>query len=146
MVQTHRDPVKVLASVASLTGRLHAIFSESVDREAIGAEVAARWRLGVSRSMRARDALGASKRFFDVHYTEPVRDPIDVVRRIYAYFERPISAAALARMRRFLAEHPESKHGSHDYELSDWGLEAAAESERFSRYGEYFGVAAEVAV
>ena len=146
VVQTHRDPVKVLASVASLTAELYSVFSDSINHDEIGNEVAQRWSLGVERGMQARTALSpVSRQFFDVQYMDLVRDPVGTVQRIYTHFGRPFGAEARSRMQQYLSANPEARHGSHDYRLVDWGLDAARENERFRRYREFFGVVAEVA-
>ncbi|MFQ5773341.1 MAG: sulfotransferase [Kiloniellaceae bacterium] len=141
VVQTHRDPVTVLASVASLTAALQRVFSDFVDLPEIGAEVANRWERGVERAIRARETLGSMRdQFFDVRYPNLVRDPVATVRRIYAHFDLPLGAEALARMKRFVAENPKSKHGDHSYSLSAFGLNREEEAARFRPYRERFGL------
>jgi hypothetical protein len=141
IVQTHRDPLTVLASVASLTAVLQHAFTDELDPLEIGHEVSRRWTNGLDRAMRLRKSGRVpAERFFDVHYHEMVRDPLAVVRRIYAHFDIPLSEAASAAMRRFLAENPKDKHGAHRYSLSAFGLEADDLARRFKAYREYFGI------
>lgn len=140
-VQTHRDPVTVLASVASLTAALQGVFSNTVDRREIGAEVAGRWTRGIECAMQARKSLpGARERFCDVHYADLMRDPIATVQRIYAHFELPLSRDALTHMQKFLATNPKNKHGVHRYDLAHFGLDLEEESARFRHYREAFGI------
>ena len=54
VVQTHRDPLTVLASVASLTLVLQRAFTDHLDLAEIGAEVTERWSSGLERAMQAR--------------------------------------------------------------------------------------------
>jgi Sulfotransferase family len=141
IVQTHRDPLTVLASVASLTAVLQRAFTDHLDPLEIGHEVSRRWTYGLDRAMRLRRSGRVSPdRFFDVHYHEMLRDPLAVVRRIYAHFDIPFTEAASVAMRRFLAENPKDKHGAHRYSLSAFGLEADDLARRFKAYREYFGV------
>ena len=49
VVQTHREPTKVLASVASLTTLLRSVFSDHIDRAEIGRELAAYWAAVLER-------------------------------------------------------------------------------------------------
>jgi len=141
IVQTHRDPLTVLASVASLTAVLQRAFTDEVDAFEIGHEVSRRWTNGLDRAMRLRRSGRVSPdRFFDVHYHEMLRDPLTVVRRIYAHFDIPLTEAASAAMRRFLAENPKDKHGAHRYSLSAFGLDPDDLGRRFKAYREYFGV------
>lgn len=141
IVQTHRDPSTVLASVASLTAVLQRAFTDQLDPHEIGHEVSRRWTNGLDRAMRLRQSGRVSAdRFFDVHYHELVRDPMMVIRRIYAHFDVPLTEEASAAMRRFLAANPKDKHGAHRYSLSTFGLEADDLVRRFKAYREYYGV------
>jgi Sulfotransferase family len=144
IVQTHRDPLTVLASVASLTAVLQRAFTDELDLGEIGREVSRRWTNGLERAMRLRrSGRVAAERFHDVHYHELVRDPMAVVRRIYAHFEIPLTEAAATAMRRFLAENPKDRNGAHRYSLGTFGLEADDLVRRFKAYREYFGVPVE---
>jgi hypothetical protein len=81
-----------------------------------------------------------AERFVDVHYADLVRDPIGVVRRIYAHFDMRFTEGAELRMRRFLAEHPKDKHGRHEYTLEEFGLDREEERRRYAWYQERFGL------
>src|SRR6185503_361957 len=114
VVFTHRDPVEVSVSLASLTTVLRRVFAR-VDPVAVGHEMTARWASAIERACRDRDAgCAPSERFFDVRYTDLVADPIGTVRRLYAHYDRPFTPLAEERMRAFLAAHP-SAHGRHAY-------------------------------
>lgn len=144
VVQTHRDPVAVLASVASLTAVLRAAFTDAVDLPEIGAEVAQHWADGLERLMQIRgEGRVAPEHFFDVRYDELVADPLAAIRRLYAHFDLALSAAAEERMRGHLAEHPKDKHGPHIYSLAAFGLDAEEIRRRFKAYGERFAVPSE---
>jgi hypothetical protein len=120
--------------------------SDRIDRAAIGAEWTARLDDGLRRSMTVRermDRVGVT--VFDMHFAELVRDEIDMVKRIYARFDRTLSPEAETRMRRFLAVNPRDKHGTHRYGLGAAGLDAAAERRRYAAYRERFGVVDEPA-
>ncbi len=144
IVQTHRDPVTVLASVASLTAVLQRAFTDEIDPLEIGQEVSRRWTNGLDRAMQLRrSGRVPAERFVDVHYHELVRDPLAVVRRIYAHFEIPLTEATEAPMRRFLAENPKDKHGAHRYSPSSFGFEADDLARRFKAYREFYGVPSE---
>jgi hypothetical protein len=144
IVQTHRDPLKVVASLASLVALLRSMSSDDIDRAAIGAEWAARLADGLRRAMTVREDLPAGTApVFDMHFGEFIRDEIAMVRRIYEHFGLELSLDAEARMRRFLAENPSDKHGAHRYSLADAALDPATERERCRFYTEHFSVEAE---
>jgi hypothetical protein len=141
VVQTHRDPLVVLASVASLTAVLQGAFTARLDLEEIGHEVTRRWANGLERAMHLRRSGRVPRdRFFDVHYHDLLADPIAVIRRIYARFEMPFIDEAEHRMRAHLSRNPRSKNGAHRYSLATFGLAPADLTDRFKAYREHFGV------
>ena len=99
VVQTHRDPLTVLASVASLTLILQRAFTDHLDVAEIGAEVTQRWSSGLERAMQTRLDPRLDERFLDVRYQELLRDPLASVRRIYDWFGMTLSKEAETRMR-----------------------------------------------
>jgi hypothetical protein len=143
IVQTHRDPLTVLASVASLTLVLQGAFTDHLDMDEIGAEVADRWSTGLERALHARRDPRVDARFVDVRYQDLVDDPLAIVRRIYDRFDMTLSADAESRMRRFLDHHPKDRHGAHQYSLGAFGLDAGDLRPRFKSYCERFGLAPE---
>jgi hypothetical protein len=135
IVMTHRDPLDVVPSVASLHVALRRTFSDAVDPRAVGPEVSAMLAGDIDRGMRARDSGCAPvDRFVDVWYPDLLRDPIRTVRSIYAHFDLGFSTAAEARMRRFLADNPQDKHGAHEYSLAAFGLDDVTERRRYQEY------------
>jgi len=144
VVQTHRDPVSVLASTASLTAALRGAFSDDIDLAEIGRDATRHWAIGLERMMRLRRARGfARAQFFDVHYHELVRDPLGVIARLYVHFDIPLSAAARERMRRHLGDYPKDRHGPHAYSLATFGLDPQALRARFRSYYEHYSVPVE---
>ena len=93
IVQTHRDPLKVIASLANLIALLRSMSSDHIDRAAIGAEWTARLCDGMQRSMEVRDHLPPDTApVFDMHFAEFIRDEIGMVRRIYDHFGLELDA------------------------------------------------------
>jgi hypothetical protein len=141
IVLTHREPLEVVASAASLHTVLRSTFSDTVDPVAVGREVTTRWCEGMRRALAVRDGgTVPAERFFDVSYTDLLRDPLGIVRRIYAHFDMPLTDVAENRMRRFLAENPKDKHGKHEYSLEQFGLDRDEEWKRYVWYRERFGL------
>ena len=144
VIHTHRDPVRVLASLCSLESVLRKIASDAIDPAALGREWAPQLAQGLIRAMEFRAATPARERqFADVAYADLVADPLGVVARIYAQFDLPFSAEARARMEAFLRSNPSDKHGVHRYRLADFGLDEAEERRRVAVYTERFRVPAE---
>lgn len=141
VVQTHRDPLKVATSYASLTTLVRAMSSESVDPHAVAADWTPRLARALDRAIDVRDGGGLpADRFHDVWFPDLLADPMKVVEGIYGHFGIELSGEAADRMRAFVAENPQGKHGVHRYAPAEYGLRADAVRERFARYTERFGV------
>ncbi len=144
IVQTHRDPLRVLASLVSLSALLRSMASDAIDPPAIAREWAPRLAAGLEASMRARDAAGLpDDRVFDVHFHEFLGNEIETIRRFYDRFGLELSSEAESRMRRYIADNPKDKHGGHRYDFGTAGLDPAAERRRFAAYAERFAIASE---
>jgi Sulfotransferase family len=144
IVQTHRDPLKVVASLTSLVTVLRSLASDAIDPREIARDWTERLARGLALTMRVRAerALPAAQ-IFDLHFGEFMADQIGMVRRIYAHFGLTLSAEAEARMRRFLLENPSDKHGAHTYTLTAAGLDPDVERRRYAAYQQHFGIASE---
>lgn len=141
VVFTHRDPLEVAPSLASLTTVLRRTFSDEVDPVATGREMTERWAGAIGRALRDRDTgVAPPEQFHDVLYVDLMRDPIGTVARLYARFDLPFTAVAEERMRRFLAANPKDKNGQHRYTLEMFGLDRDEEAARYRAYRERVGV------
>ena len=141
VVHTHRDPVRVLCSLASLTDLLRRLASDDVSLEAVAAGWVDDIAEGLDRAVAARrDGTIGPGRAVDVFFGDFLADPMAVVGTIYERLGLALSADVEARMRRYLAENPQEKHGGHRYRFADTGLVEGALRERMRAYQEYFDV------
>lgn len=139
IVQTHRDPARVLPSLCSLIAGWRGIYEDSPDRRAIAAWVVELWARTMEDAMEARRELG-EERFFDVSFRETVGDPASAVGRVYAHFGIDYPDDTRDRLREWHRTHPQHKHGEHRYSAADFGLDTGAIRERFSAYIQRFGI------
>ncbi|HME72362.1 MAG TPA: sulfotransferase [Myxococcota bacterium] len=145
LVQTHRDPLRIVASIASLLATLRRLATDATSIAEGGAEFADYLLDGLDRSVTAReDGTVPAKRVIDVQFQAFLADPFACVREIYARLGLELTREVEARMRAFLAENPQDKHGGHRYSLADTGLDAEKLRERARRYQNYFAVPSEV--
>jgi len=144
VVQTHRDPQKVVPSVSSLEYTMRCVSSDEVDAHALGDQQLRLWSAYLQRGMETRDRLTQhAGQFLDLHFAEIVADPLACVARIYDHFGLELNADAESRMRDFIASNPRDAHGTHNYTLGMFGLERDAVRAAFKGYCERFGVAEE---
>jgi hypothetical protein len=140
LVQTHRDPLRIVGSIASHGVVLRAAFSDAVDPGEVARDWSARWAAALARALRMRDASAAHGRFLDLRYDEIVRDPIAAVRAIYAHADLELRPEAEQRMRVFMAANPQDRHGPHRYTLEQYGLDRDQEASRYAGYCARFGI------
>lgn len=145
LVQTHRDPLRILSSLSSLETVLRKMTSDDVDHPSIAREWSAWLAKGYERSVdfRERSALPAS-RVVDLHFREFIADPIAVVRRLYGRFEIELLPETEAKMLDYLQKNPSNRDGAHSHRLEDTGLDIDEERERVARYQNYFDVPLEI--
>jgi hypothetical protein len=144
IIQTHRDPLKVVASFTSLVSTLRKLYSGLDDTSGIGEQQAAFLAAGLDRAVdfRERNRLPAS-RVFDLQFAEFIADPIGQIAEIYRFVDRTLSEGAAERMREFLVANPGDKFGAHRYRFADTGLDPHVERRRFARYQERFDITSE---
>jgi Sulfotransferase family len=136
LVFIHRDPVRVLASVARLTEVLRRPFARSVDRVEVGRDVSASWVDGAQR-MSALSARDDS--VLHLHYQQIIRSPLDAVRAVYVHCNLVLTDEAEAHMRRWLTAVNVSRPWR-EYSLAEFGLDPHLLRERFARYTDTFGI------
>ncbi|HEU4429731.1 MAG TPA: sulfotransferase, partial [Myxococcota bacterium] len=141
VVQTHRAPSQVVTSLASLEFTLRGASTDAIDPRAQGEEAAAL----IERMLRAGAAARAAHpereaQFFDLAYPDLVADPVGSVKRIYERFALPFSSDFEARIRAFLADNAQDKHGVHKYAPEVFGLDAAQLERRYAFYTQRYDV------
>jgi hypothetical protein len=121
IVQPHRDPVTVIASISRLIQVIRSNSFAAQDAKALGREMLELWNHGQVRLMEYR-AAHPELTVYDLSYRELAADPVKAVRGIYESFGIEFRPESEAGIRRWLAENPADKHGRHTYKLEDYGL------------------------
>lgn len=140
IVQTHRDPVEVIASYTSFITRIRALHENEVDTAALARELTESWADAAEAGLSARRDPEVDRRFLDVHFGDFVADPLGTVRRISQHFDHELSEDAESRFSAWHAEHPQGRHGRHRYDTSALGMPEAEIRYRFSTYLDHFGM------
>jgi hypothetical protein len=141
-VFVHRDPMRVLASVARLTEVLRQPFTRRLDRATVGRQVCDRWVEGAERIVAASKTL-PKDRVVHIRYHELTGDPAGTVHRLYAKFGLPFDAAFEQRIRTYVDAKPNGGYAQRRHRVEDYGLDAARERDRFAGYVETFNVGPE---
>ena len=136
LVQTHRDPVESIPSLASMIHALWSLASERVDAKEIGRQWSAKMAHALAHCLAVRD--GWPERFVDVWFRDAVQDPVGQAERIYAAAGLAMTRGAEAAMRRFVATNPREGRPPHLYTLEEFGLTRAGIERDFAAYRERF--------
>ncbi|NKY58920.1 sulfotransferase family protein [Nocardia flavorosea] len=134
IIQMHRQPRTIVASVCSLNEQATDGWSEKFRGPVVGEAQLELWSRG-ARTFLADRAKHPAAQFVDVYYEDFVTDPIATVERIYDHFGIEFTEAARTQM---AGLHSESTSGAarpaHKYSLADFGLTADQVDEAFAPY------------
>jgi hypothetical protein len=143
IVQTHRDPLNVISSIASLTQHVRRLASDHSDIGECARQSCEEITVGLERSMKVRDSgVLAPGQLVDVQFADFIADPFATIRRLYTALGRELTPVAEQRMRDFLAAHP-GDGGRARYSWADTGLDADAVREQVADYQQRLGVPTE---
>jgi hypothetical protein len=135
LIWAHRDPYKATGSLANLwkLPKGMVMHPAAIDLEGMGRNAMAQMKDHVERPLRARDRIG-DDRFFHMYYSEMMRDPMDVMRRIYDWAGDELTPNIEARMQKWLAEHPQNRFALNSYSLDQYGLSVDMLKPVFAEY------------
>jgi hypothetical protein len=145
VVVCHRDPLEMLSSVTSLVTTLRSCHAEGVDRRTVAREQADHYAGLLQRHVADRaNGIPPAAHVLDVHFAELVADPVAVVRRVHEVAGLPFGADDEGRIHTLLAARPKGRHGGHQHDFADLGLDRDTERARFADYQRRFDVPSEV--
>jgi acyl transferase domain-containing protein/thioesterase domain-containing protein/acyl carrier protein len=136
-IHTHRDPARVLASYCRLIENLRPVYSDRLDKKAIGQEMLGILSHQMQQGMKARASI-AIQRICDIDFSNLVRDPIGTVHQIYHYFGYELSQGMKQNLQQYISNNPRYKHGKYNYSLEEFDLDTDRISETFGDYIETF--------
>ena len=141
---THRDPVSVIQSAATMVAYGQRTSRKHVDLDG----VIGYWSDRVAHLLEAcatdRHKIPEAQSI-DVLFHEFMADDMAMVEKIYRKAGLEMTEEARGQLRRFLEEHPRGKHGRIVYDLrEDFGVEPTQLRERFAFYFDRFPVRVEV--
>ncbi len=137
VVHCHRPPLAAVTSYASLIATLRGAYEGDLSAPRIGRQALERSATAMTRALAVRATRGSDV-FVDVSLREIAADPIAVVRAIYRRAGRATTQPFEQRMRRWLADNPVGRHGSHRPDAGDFGLTEHAVADAFAPYSEQF--------
>jgi hypothetical protein len=139
-VQTHRDPVRITASLSVMITYGSRMQQRGADVREVARYWSDRTEDFLRRSVEDRGLL-PEDRVVDVHFDEFMADMKGTVKRVLHHAGQPWTEATDRAIDRFLAENPRGKHGLVDYRLEDLDIDPEERRRALAFYCERFGVA-----
>lgn len=133
-IWTHRNVYQSIPSFLSMVSYSRSIFSDSVSKE----EVTRHWvrKIGhmLSRALEFHRENNHADQFTDVLYEDLVKDPLEVLHRIY-------SSRLTDQVKMIFSEteknNPPGKYGNHEYSLGDFGIDEAYIDQYADKYRQF---------
>jgi hypothetical protein len=143
IVQTHRDPLNVISSIAALTHHLRQMSTDDSTLAECAAQSYEEIIVGLEREMALRDSGAVPHdRIIDVKFADFMNDPWDTIGGIYQALGRELRPDTMQLMRDFLDAHP-SDGGRGRYTWSDTDLDAGEVREKVRSYQERYDIPTE---
>ena len=145
VIQNHRDPLKVIASISALGASLREMTTDSFDVRTLAAQYGEDIMVGLDRAMAVRrSGAFADGQVIDVRYQDFRTDLLGTVRSIYDRLGLELSDDAAARMQAHLDAHPgDAANSLKRYSFDQTGLDEGEFRERAHDYQERFGIESE---
>ena len=125
------DPFKSTASFLRLNYLSRAVLGAAASD--VAPNVLRQLRAHVERPMSTRSRVG-DDRFFDLHYAELMRDPVGVMRSLYAWAGDDLTASTERAMLSWLERHPQDRYGAAPYSLDGSGVTRSELEPIFDEY------------
>ncbi len=136
-IWTHRDPAAVLGSVCSLIAYTRSWASDRTDADELGRAQLALWSEAIRRAMEFRNRIG-EQWFADVGFDSLQSDPVAALAAAYGRFGIELEGEGQRRVEDWARAHPPGEHGTHEFALAQFGLEATGVRSCFAPYLERF--------
>jgi hypothetical protein len=138
-VVTHRDPVSITASFATMAAYSARLSQRVVDPVKVGGYWARRIEDMLRACVEDREILPAACSM-DVRFHEFMADDLATVEAIYQLAGKPFTREARKSMASFMESHPRGKHGRILYDLADFGMDPSERRRALEFYVDRFGV------
>ncbi|NQT74065.1 MAG: sulfotransferase [Chloroflexi bacterium] len=139
IVQTHRDPVRITASMVTMVTYGHRMNARKVDPFTIGRNWAARTEDLLRASVEDRHLIPEGQAM-DVRFHEYMADQMGILEKVYEFVEHPLTDEAVQAIQSFIEANPKGKHGAVQYRLDLVGINPNERREALRFYQERFDI------
>lgn len=136
IVQTHRDSVEQFGSYMSLGRVTRKLAVKELDTPREVEAVLQLTESSIARNMAARKRHPGT--ILDIRYTDLTGDPLGCVERIYTHAGIVLADTQRTGLVAHLQANTKGKHGSHTYDLAEFGVTTSETKARFADYEKQF--------
>lgn len=132
----HRDPVGVTSSISSMNQQVMRMYmgdTSHLDQNAVAKTVMDFYAQSLERGLAMRQKHDA-RHFMDYNHKEFIARPLQLIERVFNTFGHNMRPDQRSAFVDHINNHPQHKHGKHEYTLEDFGLTEAMIRERFAFY------------
>lgn len=122
-IWTHRNVYESIPSFLSMIAYSRVIFSNKVDQHQVAKHWVKKNGLMLNKALEFYKQNKSKYRFTNVQYSQLVKDPMNVLNRIYADRNESISQELEKIFIDANQKNPKGKYGKHLYSLDDFGIE-----------------------
>ena len=137
VVQSHRDPLETIPSLASLIAGVWVIYSDVADPVRVGSQWARKFASGMKHTMAVRERVPQG-RFLDLWFADTVRQPLQEIQKVYDFLGMELTPQARAEMEHWQDFNRRELRPSHEYSLEQFGFTEAGLKQQFESYREKF--------
>ncbi len=137
LVQTHREPLELLAAGASRIESLRLAHSDAVDPLACGRDAGAMAYRYTRCFGEWREQHGAT--VIDVSYRDLIAKPVDTLAALYRATGRKLGMQVRMRVQEWLRGNPQVAQGRRGHDALRYGLDAAAVQHEMADYSGRYG-------
>jgi len=140
IIQTHRDPLRVVASATSLKYATVQATTDVLNMEMITNEELKTWARWLDMNVVQRKKYNKrSNQFYDLYFRDYVKSPMGSIKKIYQKFGLKLTSEARKRILDHMVYKPNGRFGKHKYSEEEFGLSKEKHQGHFKEYLEYFG-------
>ncbi|PLW82974.1 sulfotransferase [Kineobactrum sediminis] len=137
IVQSHRDPVDTIPSLASMIANVWQVYSDSADPVVVGQQWARKFARGLQHTLDVRRERGDDD-FLDLWFRDTVSQPLAEIARVYEFLGMELTPDASTEMARWQDVNRRELRPPHAYTLDQFGLSEEGLKAQFQAYREAF--------
>ncbi len=133
-IHIHRNPVKSIGSLSSLTSNVRSGLSNHINPKEVGERVLEFWQYSINKNLKDRSKYLQPNQIKDIDYRDFIKNPIKEIQSTYKHFNFELTENTSQGMQDFINNQSREKHKAHKYSLEDFGLNESKVQDAFSDY------------